>query len=158
MKKNLMFLLAILLSTAITLTNITVEKVFVQTAIGELIDKITILEIKSEKITDPAKLKNINKELAILTELLEKLYTKLTLRKKTEAQKLKELLKTINEELWQIEDDIRDKERTKEFDKEFINIARSVYITNDERCRVKREINILLGSELVEEKSYKDYK
>lgn len=157
MKKVLVLSLTLLLSPAIALCNLAVEKVFVQTAIGELVDKITILEIKSNKITDPVKLKNINKELTILTESLEELYTKIPPCKKTITQKLKELLKIINEKMWQIEDDIRDKERTKEFDVEFINIARSVYITNDERCRIKREINMLLGSELIEEKSYKKY-
>ena len=161
MKKYVVLSLVLLLSPTVSLTQnkkITDEKVFVQTAIGELVDKITILEIKSEKITDLAKLKNITKELAVLTKSLKKLYTKIDRRKKTDTEQLKKELKTINEQLWEIEDDIRDKERAKEFDAKFINLARSVYTTNDERCRVKRKINMLLGSELVEEKSYKEYK
>lgn len=161
MKKYVLLTFALLLSPTVSFTQnkkIADEKVFVQTAIGELIDKLTILEIKSEKITDPTKLKNINKELEVLTTSRKELYTKVDRRKKIDTEQLKKELKTINKQLWEIEDNIRDKERAKEFDAEFINLARSVYTTNDERCRVKREINMLLGSELVEEKSYRKYK
>ena len=103
---------------------------------GELVDKITILQIKSENIKDPEKLKNIRTELETLLKTLEE---NVPASEKLEA--LKEKLLEINKQLWDIEDAIRDKERDKCFDKEFIEIARSVYYTNDERCRVKRKIN-----------------
>lgn len=127
--------------------------IYTEVQIGELIDKITILQIKSERIKDPAKLKNINAELTTLLEDCKK--------NVPQSEKLSALwreLKEVNEKLWIIEDDIRDKERAKDFDAKFIDLARSVYYTNDERCRIKREINMLLGSRLVEEKSYSDYK
>ncbi|MCK5779278.1 MAG: hypothetical protein KAH11_10845 [Rhodospirillales bacterium] len=127
--------------------NITVE-----IAPGELIDKITILEIKLERIADAAKLANVRHEWDVLTQARDA---------HTEASEaLTELtgqLKKINETLWEIEDDIRDCERAKDFGETFIELARAVYHTNDERARVKREINELLGSALVEEKSYAAY-
>lgn len=129
------------------------NKVLTEIAVGELVDKITILQIKSENITDPEKLKNIHTELATLQETLDQ-----NVEKSPEIEKLTEELLAINRQLWDIEDDIRDKERAKEFDQEFIEIARSVYYTNDERCAVKRKINNLTGSRLQEEKSYSDYK
>ena len=119
---------------------------------GELVDKITILEIKKEFIKNDNKLKNINHEY----DLLMQIYT--TQISKTEGiSELKNKLKEINLELWKIEDDIRDCEREKSFSDTFIELARSVYFTNDRRSKVKLEINLLLNSNLVEEKSYKDY-
>ena len=119
---------------------------------GELVDKITILEIKKEFIVDSNKLKNINYEF----NLLMKIYN-CDVSKTDGVDVLKTKLKNINLSLWKIEDDIRDCERDKIFDNTFVELARSVYFTNDKRSKVKLEINLLLNSSLVEEKSYKDY-
>jgi len=119
---------------------------------GELVDKITILEIKKEFIVDNNKLKNINYEY----NLLMKIYND-GVSKTDGVDVLKTKLKNINLSLWKIEDDIRDCERDKIFDNTFVELARSVYFTNDKRSKVKLEINLLLNSSLVEEKSYKDY-
>ena len=119
---------------------------------GELVDKITILEIKKEFIKNDNKLKNINHEY----DLLMQIYTK-QISETDGISELKSKLKEINLELWKIEDDIRDCEREKSFSETFIELARSVYFTNDRRSKVKLEINLLLNSNLVEEKSYKDY-
>ena len=119
---------------------------------GELIDKITILEIKAARLTSAAALQNVRNELAQLTEK--------TLPLGDMAQQvapLKAELTHVNEALWEIEDKIRDKEAAKAFDGEFIELARSVYITNDKRAALKRRINQLLASELVEEKGYAAY-
>ena len=124
----------------------------VPVSIGEVIDKITILEIKQERIPDPAKLENIRRELTMLQDVV-----KTEIAASTALDALHAKLKGINEELWQIEDDIRDKERAKSFDDEFVRLARAVYVTNDQRAAAKREINELLGSTLVEEKSYAAY-
>lgn len=121
-------------------------------SIGEAIDKITILQIKAERIKAADKLENINKELRILISELDKIDGLWARISDQQAR-----LKAVNEELWVIEDDIRVKEFRKEFDEEFIRLARAVYVTNDKRANVKKEINLLLGSELVEEKSYEDY-
>jgi hypothetical protein len=120
---------------------------------GELIDKITILEIKLIEIEDKDKLINIQKEFDILNPLVEELFEKYD----SQLQHHYDELRKINGELWDIEDWIRDCEREKRFDKEFVELARSVYITNDKRCEVKKLINILTSSGLVEEKSYKEY-
>jgi len=119
---------------------------------GELIDKITILEIKSERMTDPAKLANVGNELGALTRTwaADPVST-------VDIADLRTGLKAVNEALWDIEDRIRLKEKAKAFDAEFIELARSVYIRNDERAALKREINLRLGSTLIEEKSYQDY-
>ena len=119
---------------------------------GELIDKITILEIKKEFIIDSNKLKNINYEYNLLMEIYND-----DISKTDGVDVLKTELKNINLSLWKIEDDIRDCERDKIFDNTFVELARSVYFTNDKRSMVKLEINLLLNSSLVEEKSYKDY-
>ena len=120
---------------------------------GELVDKMTILEIKSARMTDAAKLANVRTELALLQDTWRaSAYASHDIAAQWAA------LRTINEKLWDIEDDIRDKERAKEFDAKFIELARSVYVINDERAAVKRQINTKLGSRIVEEKSYKDYK
>ena len=120
---------------------------------GELIDKLSILEIKSARMSDASKLANVRIELALLES---------TWRGSAYSQSNIDAewaeLRRINAELWDIEDRIRDKERAHAFDQEFIELARAVYVTNDERARVKREINMKLGSRIVEEKSYAEYK
>lgn len=121
-------------------------------AVGELIDKITILEIKSEQITDPAKLVNIRKELDLLRSVRQS-----EVPQNTELTDLTSALKQVNQRIWDIEDAIRDLERDKSFGEEFIAVARSVYRTNDERAKIKRQINEAVGSELTEEKSYAAY-
>ncbi len=123
-------------------------------SLGELVDKITILEIKQQNIADEAKLKNIRHELEVLNERLK---TQLDVAGTAKLSPLKEKLKTINESLWGIEDDIRDCERNRDFGEDFVRLARSVYFTNDERADVKKQINVAFGSELVEEKSYQSY-
>jgi hypothetical protein len=118
---------------------------------GEIVDKLTILQIKKENITDPIKLDNIVKEYNYLLSVVEN-----DLGISTLSPEYLELL-SINKELWIIEDDIRDKERNKEFDDEFIKLARSVYYTNDVRAKIKKEINLKYSSGFVEEKSYQTY-
>ena len=118
---------------------------------GEIVDKLTILQIKKENITDQSKLENIIKEHDYLFSIVEN-----DLGISTESPEYLELL-SINKELWIIEDDIRDKERNKEFDDEFIKLARSVYYTNDVRAKIKKEINLKYSSGFVEEKSYQAY-
>ena len=128
------------------------EQIQVPISPGELLDKITILEIKSERMTDAEKLANVRRELALLNETWSA-----TVRTDETVERIHNELKTINEALWEIEDDIRDKERVKEFDDRFVELARSVYFTNDKRADAKKELNTYLGSEIVEEKSYQDY-
>lgn len=116
---------------------------------GEIADKLTIIEIKLKHIKDEEKLKNLRNEYAVLDEAVSKIIKK-------DHEYYKELLK-INQELWDIEDLIRDLERDKNFGDEFVKTARAVYFTNDKRSEVKRQINELTGSNLVEEKSYQKY-
>ena len=118
---------------------------------GEIVDKLTILQIKKTNIIDPIKLDNIVKEYDYLLYVVEN-----DLGISTESPEYLELL-SINYELWVIEDDIRDKERNKEFDDEFIKLSRSVYYTNDVRAKIKKEINLKYSSGFVEEKSYQTY-
>jgi hypothetical protein len=118
---------------------------------GEIVDKLTILQIKKENITDPIKLDNIVKEYEYLFSVVEN-----DLSISTESPEYLELL-SINKELWIIKDDIRDKERIKEFDDDFVSLARSVYYTNDVRAKIKKEINLKYSSGFVEEKSYQSY-
>ena len=120
---------------------------------GELIDKITILEIKSRRITDSAKLANVRNELELLNATWGNAPAS-----QTDISAERARLLAVNERLWDIEDEIRVKESAQEFDAAFIKLARSVYFENDERAAIKREINLKLGSQLVEEKSYKDYR
>jgi hypothetical protein len=120
---------------------------------GELIDKITILEIKSRRIADEAKLANVRNELDMLNATWAN-----SAASQTDIGDERARLLGVNEALWDIEDRIRLKERAQAFDAEFIELARSVYFRNDERAAFKREINQKLGSELVEEKSYQDYR
>lgn len=120
---------------------------------GELIDKITILEIKEVKITSNNALDNIRKELGFLSNIVSNskgVYDAISL--------LKNELKEVNLNLWQVEDEIRDKEYSQEFDEEFIRLARSVYRLNDDRANLKKKINETLFSELKEEKSYKNFR
>ena len=120
---------------------------------GELLDKITILRIKSARMTDAAKLANVRVELAEL----EKTW-RVAVGTPANVAEDERALQAVNERLWVIEDDIRDQERAQAFDARFIELARSVYIENDERAAIKKRINVALGSRIVEEKSYKPYK
>ncbi|MCT4673269.1 MAG: DUF6165 family protein [Prolixibacteraceae bacterium] len=117
---------------------------------GEIVDKLTIIEIKLERISDEAKLVNLRNEYEVLNDAVKKIIDK--------KDPLYKDLYDINCQLWDIEDHIRDLEREKNFGEDFIETARSVYFTNDKRCEVKRAINDKTGSELIEEKSYEDYK
>jgi len=119
---------------------------------GELIDKITILEIKSKRLRAERALANVRAELTLLNAIAAR-----GALGRPEVAALKDRLTAVNEDLWTIEDRIREKESAKAFDAEFIELARSVYLRNDERSRLKREINICLSSTLVEEKSYSAY-
>jgi uncharacterized protein YukE len=119
---------------------------------GEVLDKITILEIKSERISDAGKLANVKREL----QLLQASWRQSVTEDET-VRRIHSELKTINAALWDIENAIRAKERAREFDQGFIDLARSVYVTNDQRAAAKKELNVYLGSEIVEEKSYQDY-
>jgi len=128
------------------------ENILVPVSPGEVLDKITILEIKSERIREEDKLVNVRRELALLKATwVQKVVEDKNIRR------LHDDLKEINEALWDIEDAIRDEERLQRFEERFIELARNVYFTNDRRSRVKKELNTYLGSEIVEEKSYKDY-
>ena len=128
------------------------SQISVPVAHGELIDKITILEIKSERIGDSLKLANVRTELDLLNETWSR-----DPSSRTDIAAERARLRRVNEALWDIEDRIRLKEKSKAFDAEFVELARSVYIRNDERAAIKRTINQKLGSTLVEEKSYEDY-
>ena len=128
------------------------SEILVPVSFGELLDKLAILQIKSERMSDPAKLANVRNEL----QALESTW----LAHPASAQDITALraaLKAVNERLWVIEDDIRLKEKAQAFDAEFVKLARSVYFENDVRARVKNDINLALGSAYVEEKSYQDY-
>jgi hypothetical protein len=118
---------------------------------GELIDKITILEIKSVKLLNEMALANVRKELSLLLDIAGAQV------RGSEVLGLKKKLRAVNEALWEIEDSIREKESANEFDQDFITLARSVYRRNDERASIKRQLNVLFASEIVEEKSYKNY-
>ncbi len=128
------------------------ENIRVPVSPGEVLDKITILEIKSERMTDPEKVANVRVELKLLQDTWAANISDDEVIRDLHAQ-----LKEINEALWEIEDDIRDKERAKEFDERFIELARAVYFTNDRRSEVKKKLNLHLGSQIIEEKSYQDY-
>ena len=129
------------------------SEILVPVSFGELLDKIAILQIKSERMTDAAKLANVRNELTAL----ETTWAAHPASRQDIAA-LRADLKAVNERLWVIEDDIRIKEKAQAFDAEFIRLARSVYFENDERARVKKAINLALGSAYVEEKSYQDYR
>jgi hypothetical protein len=125
------------------------EQVRAQISFGELVDKITILTIKKERISNPEKLKNVINELDSLVSLFNEY-----VGDRSDIAQLMHELKITNEALWDVEDELRIKERLKEFGEEFIRLARSVYITNDKRCALKRSIDSLLDSPIMEEKSY----
>jgi hypothetical protein len=121
-------------------------------SVGEFVDKLTILQIKADRIKDPAKLVNINNELqAMLNSWQNSAYAGINIEKEMAA------LRQINEKLWEIEDDIREQEAKADFGDRFVELARSVYINNDRRAELKKRINMLVGSDLAEEKSYRDY-
>jgi|TARA_B110000908_G_scaffold154221_1_gene191372 hypothetical protein len=124
---------------------------------GEIMDKLTILAIKLEMITNEAKLKNVQKEYDTLAPIVHNIYEELGEELKPELQALHKDLGDINKTLWNIEDICRLHELNENFDAAFIEVTRSVYITNDERSEVKKAINKLTGSALVEEKSYEEY-
>jgi len=128
-----------------------IKNMNIEVSHGEIVDKLTILQIKKENITDPIKLDNIVKEYDYLLSIVEN-----DLGISIESPEYLELL-SINNELWVIEDDIRDKERVKEFDDDFIKLARAVYYTNDVRAKIKKEINLKYSSGFIEEKSYQSY-
>ncbi len=119
---------------------------------GELLDKITILRIKAARMSDPAKVANVKHELSLLEKTWKESGAAAVNLGTAEAE-----LTTVNEKLWVIEDEIRDEERAKRFTEKFIELARAVYFTNDERAAIKKRVNTLLGSTIVEEKSYKQY-
>lgn len=127
-------------------------EILVPVSFGELLDKISILQIKSERITDPAKLANIHAELSALetTWMAHPAGVK-------DIARLRAELKAVNERLWDIEDTIRLQDKAQAFNDTFVELARSVYLQNDQRARIKKDINLALGSGYVEEKSYKDY-
>ena len=129
------------------------SEILAPVSFGELLDKVTILQIKSERMTDPSKVANVRKEL----HALERLWAEHP-ASNIDVGFLIGQLKSVNERLWVIEDDIRILEKAQRFDKEFIELARSVYFENDDRARIKKEINLALGSAYVEEKSYQDYR
>ena len=129
------------------------DEILVPVSPGELLDKITILRIKATRMTEPKKLANVRRELdALQATWRSHAYSRHDIGAEEAA------LQAVNERLWVIEDDIRDKERDKSFDAEFVRLARAVYIENDERAAIKKRINERLGSSIVEEKSYRDYK
>ena len=128
------------------------NKIIVEVSIGELLDKISILEIKQEKIKDPEKLKFINKEHSILKDQLEK-----NIKSDDKLNNLYQSLKEINAKLWVIEDDKRQCEKEKDFDEKFIKLSRDVHFLNDDRAKIKLEINNYTGSAIKEIKEYTSY-
>ena len=129
------------------------NEVLIPISPGELLDKITILQIKAERIADPVKVANVKTEL----EMLSKVWSE-AVEVDAEITTLTAELKAVNQALWEIEDDIRDEERNKRFNERFIELARAVYVTNDERANAKKKVNLHLNSTIVEEKSYQDYR
>jgi hypothetical protein len=145
--------LNILLSVTIVVsTHLYAIEIKVPLSIGDLIDKITILQVKLEKISDPNKIEHISHELDLLLKTLEN-----HVPHSPQLEELSAALHEINRTLWDIEDGTRTKEAKQEFDQDFIELARSVYINNGYRHALKREINILTGSDIIEEKQYAPY-
>ena len=128
------------------------ENILIPISPGELLDKITILEIKSERIESADKKSHVDIELKLLNQVWQE-----SVSEDARLVSMREELKSINESLWVIEDDIREEERNKRFGDQFVELARSVYVTNDQRADVKKRVNLHLNSEIVEEKSYQDY-
>jgi hypothetical protein len=135
----------------LVLANLPTRSVVIEAAPGELIDKITILEIKRKYITDPEKLRNVQTELETLLAARDR-----TIIMSEALAELTDELRSVNEDLWVIEDEIRQCEREEEFGTTFVNLARSVYKKNDHRALLKRKINVQLGSAIIEEKSYSE--
>jgi uncharacterized protein YukE len=129
------------------------KDVLIPVSPGELLDKITILRIKAVRILDAAKLANVKQELALLEEAW-----RAAGGVDHDVSQHEHALQHVNEQLWDIEDRIREKEARQTFDRDFIELARAVYVSNDERAAIKKRINELLGSRIVEEKSYKPYR
>lgn len=129
------------------------SEILAPVSFGELLDKVTILQIKSERMDDAGKVANVRKELAAL----ERIWTAHP-ASNVDVSALVARLKAVNERLWVIEDDIRILEKRRQFDDAFVQLARSVYFENDDRARIKKEINLALGSAYIEEKSYQDYR
>jgi hypothetical protein len=129
------------------------SEILAPVSFGELLDKVTILQIKSERMTDAAKVANVRKELMALERIWNEHPAS-----NINVEPLMKRLKAVNERLWVIEDDIRILEKQQRFDDEFVQLARSVYFENDDRAKIKKEINLALGSAYVEEKSYQDYR
>jgi hypothetical protein len=138
--------------TFLSATGCPMSELLVPVSYGELLDKIAILQIKSERMTDSAKLENVRRELSALEGIWMTHPAA-----GGDVVSLRAQLKAVNERLWVIEDDIRLKEKAQSFDDAFVQLARSVYIENDTRARIKKDINLALGSAYVEEKSYQDY-
>lgn len=128
------------------------ETMMIPVSFGEVLDKITILEIKSERMNDPAKLANVRLELDELNRVWAR-----TLEDPGRVSSERRELKAVNEKLWDIEDAIREQESAGDFGERFVELARQVYFTNDERAAIKKKVNLALGSRFVEEKSYRDY-
>jgi hypothetical protein len=128
------------------------KDILVPVSPGELLDKITILRIKASRMTDTTKVANVRLELDLLEQTWRDSGAAIAAVAADEAA-----LQRVNEALWDIEDDIRDKELAQQFDARFVELARAVYVTNDERAAIKKRINVALGSRIVEEKSYKPY-
>lgn len=128
------------------------DVITVPASFGEVLDKITILEIKAERIADADKVANVRRELEALNETWDE-----AVKNQSAIADLRQRLKAINEQLWEIEDDIRDQEAAQDFGPRFIELARAVYVSNDQRAAIKKDINLALGSRFVEEKSYQDY-
>jgi Family of unknown function (DUF6165) len=129
------------------------SEILAPVSFGELLDKVTILQIKSERMSDAGKVANVRKELMALERIWNEHPAS-----SVDVSGLLAQLKAVNERLWVIEDDIRILEKGRRFDDAFVQLARSVYFENDERARIKKEINLALGSAYIEEKSYQDYR
>jgi Family of unknown function (DUF6165) len=130
----------------------TTKGILTEISIAEFVDKITILRIKAERIQEREKLRNIHRELSILDRIRTE-----SLGDRPELSELEAELKSVNEEIWELEDRIRDSELRKDFGDGFVSVARSIYRANDRRAVLKRQINDLMGSGIVEEKSYSPY-
>ena len=135
-----------------TQLSIFMQTLLIPVSVGELYDKFTILTIKNEKITDPTKKASVQKEIVYLQDVMMNITTF-----PPSETRLVEQLRNINSQIWDIEDKIRGKERLRQFDREFIELARSVYKKNDERSAIKNEINVVFNSELMDIKSYENY-
>lgn len=137
---------------------LTMNEINAPVSAGDVVDRLSILTIKMVRMKDPVKLENVKREHNLLRELFDKIYTDLAAHLQMQFAGLSVKLRNVNEKIWDIEDGIRDHERNKDFGPSFVELARGVYHNNDERADLKKEINALVGSNIVEEKSYTDYK